>query len=96
MQTVSRKGWQKGWRPNLVRDIWSRIADISIHLSHDADMLIAVKQRVFFVSRRPHTTARRVRSLVRLETGIGKHDNEPLCGLVRRCYRGVLLCYQLR
>ncbi len=31
-------------------NIWSGIADITVHFAHDTDMFIAVKQRVFLLA----------------------------------------------
>lgn len=33
----------------LVRDVWSRIADIAIHLAHDSNVFVAVQQGVLVI-----------------------------------------------
>jgi len=68
-------------------DIWSGITDVSVHLPHDADMLVAVEESVLFVlcragaGRRSRWTT--AAHLVRLEAGVGKHHDQAL---------GVLVC----
>jgi hypothetical protein len=54
---------------NLVRDVGPSITDISVHLPHDANVLVAVQQRVLLVPDSAHS-AGGVGSLVGLETGI--------------------------
>ena len=74
----------------LVRDIGSCVADVAVHLAHDADVLVAVQQRVFFISYHTWPASscwpRRavVRRLVGLETGVGQNDNQASRVLVRR------------
>ena len=53
-------------------DVWSSIADITVHLSHDANMLITVEQRVLVVF---DAIASTVRGLVGLKARIGQDDN---------------------
>jgi hypothetical protein len=77
-----------------VSDIRSSIADISVHLAHDSNVFVTVEERVLLVSDCAHS-ARRVRSLVRLETGIREHHNKTLGVLVVRSNRDMLLGYQL-
>lgn len=81
--------------PNLVSDVGSGIADISVHLAHDTDVLVAVEQRVLLVPDRAHP-AGGVRSLVRLEAGIGQHHDESLGVLVVGSDGDMLLRNQLR
>ena len=49
--------------------IWTSITDVTIHLPHHANMLVAVEQREFFILHCAAPTA--VGSLVGLETCIG-------------------------
>ncbi len=55
---------------NLVGNIGSGIADVTVHLPHYANMLIAVEQRVLVLAlaARPVAT---IGGLVCFETGIG-------------------------
>jgi len=80
--------------PDLVSDVGSSIADISVHLAHDTNVLVAVEQRVLLVSDRTHP-ARGMRSLVRLEAGIGEDYDETFRVLVVRSNGDVLLCHKL-
>ena len=32
-----------------MRDIWPRVADVSIHFAHDPDMLVAIQEGIFLV-----------------------------------------------
>lgn len=81
---------------HLVGDIRAGITDVSVHLPHDTNVLIAVEQRVLVVALHAHAAATTVRSLVGLETGIGEDDNEPLRVLVALCDGQLLLSYELR
>jgi hypothetical protein len=54
----------------LVCNIWSGIADVTIHLPHNTNMLIAVEERVFVLSL-PTGSVAAIRGLVGFETGIG-------------------------
>ena len=80
--------------PDLVSDVGSSITDITVHLAHDTNVLVAVEQRVLLVSDGAHPACG-VRSLVRLEAGIGEDYDEPLRVLVVRSNGNVLLCHQL-
>lgn len=79
---------------HLMSDVRSCIADVSIHLPHDADMLVAVEQRVLFVL--DHATTTAVRGFVGFETRIGEHDNQPLRVFVTGCDDRVLFGDELR
>lgn len=74
-------------------DVWSGIADVAIHLSHHANMLITVEERVFVVL---HAVAAAMRCLVRLEACIGQDDNQALGILVVAWDGHMLLGDQLR
>lgn len=66
-----------------MRDVGTSIADVTVHLTHDADVLVAVEQRVFLVALQAHAAAAAAaRGLVRLEARIGEDDDQALCVLV--------------
>lgn len=54
---------------NLVGNVWSRIADVTIHLAHDADMFVTVEQRVLLLPLRTGSVSA-IAGLVCLEAGI--------------------------
>lgn len=62
---------------NLMCDIWTSVADVAIHLAHDADVFIAVQKRVFLLTLSAGSTAT-IAGLVCLETGIGEDDDQSL------------------
>jgi len=72
----------------LMRDIWSSIADISAHLSHDSNVLIAVQEREFFIL---STRFAGVGSFVSLETRIRQDDNQSLSVFISSSDRSMLL-----
>lgn len=79
---------------NLMGDIRPSIADVAVHLAHDADVLVAIQERVLLF---PDAIAvGPVRCLVSLETGIGENDNETLGILVIGGNRDMLLGDKLR
>lgn len=53
-----------------MRDVWSCIADVTVHLPHDAYMLIAVEKRVFLLSVDTRTADTTLNGLVCLEASI--------------------------
>ena len=61
--------------PNLVSDVRPSITDVSVHLSHDTNVLVAVEQRIFLFLVRCIATRSAVGCFVRLEAGVGKDDN---------------------
>ena len=72
-------------------NVGSRFADIPIHLPHDGNMFVTVQQGIFFISAIPSLTPSPcVGHFVRLEGGIGQHDNEPLSILVTDWDRDML------
>lgn len=73
---------QTGSVSNLVSNVGASVTDVSVHLAHDANVLIAVEKRVLFLSLRAHATGAAVGRLVGLEAGIGEHHDEPLGVLV--------------
>jgi hypothetical protein len=64
-------------RAYLVSDIRPGIADVTVHLAHDANVLIAVQERVFLISW-ASLPATAVDGFVRFETGIGEDNDHPL------------------
>lgn len=54
--------------PNLVRDVWPCVADIPVHLPHDADMLVAVQEGIFLVPY--HSVPSAMRGFIRFEASI--------------------------
>lgn len=76
--------------PNLVGNVWPCVTDVSIHLSHDADVFIAVQERVLFVSY--HAIASTMRGFIRFEAGIGQDDDHALGVFVGRSDGNTLLC----
>ena len=74
--------------------VWPGVADISIHLAHDADMLVAVEERELFV---PHIIdAATMGCSIRFQAGVRQDDYESLCILVVGRYRHMLFRYKLR
>lgn len=61
-------------------DVRTGVADISVHLPHDADMLVAVEQRILLIA--AGTAATAVDGAIGLQTGIGQDDNQTLGVLV--------------
>lgn len=57
-------------------DIRPCIADVSIHFSHDSDMLIAVEKRVFLIFNTAVPAT--MRCLVGLKACVRKHDDQSL------------------
>ena len=55
---------------NLVSDIWPSVANISVHLSHDTNVLIAIQERVLFLALYAHASRSAMESLVGLEAGM--------------------------
>jgi hypothetical protein len=78
----------------LVRDIWSGIADVAVHLAHDTDMLVTIEERVLLVTLLTWSAAT-MGSLVSLETRIGQNYNQSLCVLVRAGDWDMLLSNEL-
>lgn len=79
--------------PNLVGNVRTCVADVSVHFPHDTDVFVAVQQRVFFIP--DHTVATAVRSFVGFEAGVGKDDDEPLSVFVCGSDGNMLLSDQL-
>lgn len=81
---------------DLVGDIWTSITDVATHLSHDANMFIAVQKRVFFLSLCAWSSiSSREDRFVCFETRVGQDYDESLGVLVGRGNRNVLLCDEL-
>ena len=78
---------------NLMGDVGSCIADVSVHLSHHTNMLIAIQQRVLVLL---HTIASHpMRGLVRLKACIRQHDDQSLGVFVAAGDGHMLLGHQL-
>lgn len=71
-----------------MRDIWPSVADISAHLSHDSNVLVAVQEREFFIL---STRFAGVGSFVGLETRIRQDDDQSLGVFISGSDRSVLL-----
>lgn len=75
---LNADGGKRAERQNLMGNIWPSITNVSIHLSQDPDVLIAVEERVLVLPMETCTTGATVRGLVCFEAGIGEDDNQPL------------------
>lgn len=88
-------------RANLVGDVRPGLADVAVHLAHDADVLVGVQQRVLLLAAVRGTSgssaaaAAAVRGAVGLEAGVGEDDDEALAVLVLGGDGDVLLCDEL-
>lgn len=52
-------------------DVGASVADVPVHLAHDANVFITVKERVLFFAEDPCAVGPAVRRLVSLETCVG-------------------------
>ena len=77
-------------------DVGSCFGDVAVHLAHDADVLVTVEERVFFLALDAHVTGPRVRRLVGLERCMRQNDNQALRVLVGGRDGDMLLGDQLR
>jgi hypothetical protein len=68
-----------------VGDIGSSLADITVHLAHDTDVLVTVQQRVLLIL--ATTTGGRP---VGFQTGVGEDDDQTL-GVLVVCWNGDML-----
>nr|POE48735.1 hypothetical protein CFP56_38831 [Quercus suber] len=75
-------------------NIRTSITDVSVHLSHDTNMLVTVEQRIF-CSIFGAVASVRMRGFIRFQTGIGEHNDQALGILITARDRHVLLGYQL-
>ena len=71
------------------------IANVTIHLAHDADVFVTVEQRVFFLPLAAWSAATEA-GLVGLETRIREDDNQAPSVFIGRWDWDVLLCDELR
>lgn len=62
-----------------MRDIRTGIADIAVHLAHDANVFIAVEKRILVIF---HAITAAVGRLVGLKAGVGQHDDKSLSVLI--------------
>lgn len=72
------------------------LADVPIHLAHDANVLVAVEKRVLVFALDTHVARSAVRGLVGLETGMRQHDDQALGGFISRGDGHMLLGDELR
>lgn len=77
-------------------DVRASITDVSVHLSHNPDVLIAVEERVLVFSLHTHSARAAVRSLVSFKTGIGEHDDKAFGGFISWGNGSMLLGHKLR
>lgn len=77
-------------------NIGAGVANIPVHLAHDANVLVAVEKRVLVLSLDSSAADAAMRRLVGFEAGIRKNDDESLGVLVGRRNRHVLLGHELR
>lgn len=75
-------------------DVWPGVADVSIHFSHDANVLIAVEKRVFLVSDYAAPTA--VGGLVCFQAGMRQYHDQSLAVFIIGSNRNMLFSDQLR
>lgn len=66
------------------------LADVSAHLPHDTDVVVAVEKVVLVLSPARAPTGA-VGCLVRLQRCIAEDDDQPLCILITGGYGNVLL-----
>lgn len=76
-------------------NVGASIADVPVHLPHDANMLVAVEERVLVFAKSSGAVGPAVRRLVSLETGIGQDNNESLRVLVGGRNGGMLFRHEL-
>lgn len=77
---------------DLVCDVWSGLTNISLHLPHDSNVLVAIQQAVLVVP--GAISAPRVR-LVRLQTSIAEDNDQALAVSVRGGDRDMLFSNEL-
>lgn len=82
-----------GW--DLVGDIRASIADIAVHLAQNANVLVAVQERVLVFAVHARAARASMRGFVRLKAGIGQHDDESLRVFISRRDRCALFGYEL-
>ena len=59
-------------------DVWTSIANVTIHLSQNSDVLIAVQERVLVLAVHPRAAGSTVRGFVCFEAGVGEDDDKTL------------------
>ncbi len=73
----------KGRTTHLMRNVGSRVADVTVHLAHDTDVFVTVEERVLVLALHAHAASTAAMGgLVGLEARIGEHDDKPLGVLV--------------
>ena len=76
-----------------MRDIRPRFTDISVHLPHDTNVLVAVEQRVLVLTTIPGSST--MRGTVGFQAGVGEDHDQTLGVFVVGCDRDVLLSNEL-
>jgi len=66
----------------LVCDIWASFTDVSAHLPHHPDVVIAVEKSILVISSCHVPAASPMGHLVALESGIAEDNNQPLGALI--------------
>lgn len=82
-------------KETLMGYIRSGIADVTIHLAHDANMLIRIQQAIFLLALAAWPVAAEA-GLVSLETCIREDDDQSLRVFIGGWDRSMLLCHQVR
>jgi hypothetical protein len=62
-------------------NVWPSVADVTVHLAHNSDMLVAVEKRILLLSGKA-VAAIAAYSFVCLKTRVAKHDNETFRAMV--------------
>lgn len=76
-------------------DVRPGLADVTVQLAHDTDVLVRVEERILLLST-VGSPSGAVGGSVGLEAGVGEDDDEPLGVLVLRGDGDMLLCDELR
>lgn len=74
-------------------NVWARVANVPIHLAHDAYMLVTVKKRVLLVL--DSSTPASMGCFICLQACIRQYNYQALRVLIVGRDRNVLLCNQL-
>lgn len=77
---------------HLMRDVGSRVANVTVHLAHNTDVFVAVEKRIFVLALHAHAAgaAAAVGGLVGFEAGIGEDYDKPR-GILIACSDGDVL-----
>jgi hypothetical protein len=77
-------------------NVGTSLADVSAHLPHDANVLVAIQEGILFILGATTTPSPRVRGPIRLEACIGENNDESLSVFVGGGNGNVLLSNELR